>query len=132
MSDNSSKPAIPAWQRAQQQQPLNPSTDAPTAQDTDVTNSTSDERASATAEEIQDPTPDQSNTEDAPLTAEERAQQLEIVRAFLEDPGVKDEPIDRKREFLEAKGISQDMIEQELGIPTVASTATPPSTSISA
>jgi hypothetical protein len=66
------------------------------------------------------------------LTAEERAQQLEIVRAFLEDPGVKDEPIDRKREFLEAKGISQDMIEQELGTSTAASTATPPSTSISA
>jgi hypothetical protein len=132
MSDNSSKPAIPAWQRAQQQQPLHPSTEASPAQDADVTNSTPGEQASATTEETQDSTPEQPSTEDAPLTAEERAQQLEIVRAFLEDPGVKDEPIDRKREFLEAKGISQDMIEQELGIPTVASTATPPSTSISA
>ncbi|KAM0701137.1 hypothetical protein Q7P35_011498 [Cladosporium inversicolor] len=131
MSDNSSKPAIPAWQRAQQQ-PLNPSTDAPTAQDADVTNSTSDERASATTEEAQDSTTEHSNTKDAPLTAEERAQQLEIVRAFLDDPGVKDEPIDRKREFLEAKGISQDMIEQELGTSTIVSTATLPSTSISA
>jgi hypothetical protein len=132
MSDSSSKPSIPAWQRAQQQQPLNPSTDAITAQDADMTNKTSGEEEPATTEETQESTPEQPNTEDAPLTAEERAQQLEIVRAFLEDPGVKDEPIDRKREFLEAKGISQDMIEQELGTSTVVPTATPPSTSISA
>jgi hypothetical protein len=133
MSGNSSKPAIPAWQRAQQQQPLNPSTDASTAQDADVTdNTTPDQEESATRVEAQEPSPESSNTDDAPLSAEERAQQLEIVRAFLEDPGVKDEPIERKREFLEAKGISQDMIEEELGTSTPVSTATPSSTSISA
>lgn len=131
MSGNSSKPTIPAWQRAQQQ-PLNPSTDASTAQDADVTDkSTSSEEQATTSEEAQEPAPEHSPTEDAPLSPQERAQQLEIVRAFLEDPGVKDEPIDRKREFLEAKGIAQDMIEQELGTSTTAVSATPPSTSIS-
>ena len=129
MSGNSSKPAIPAWQRANQQ-PLNPSTDASTAKDADVTDNNAPEPA--TTEETQEPAPEQSNPNDAPLSAQERAQQLEIVRAFLEDPGVKDEPIDRKREFLEAKGISQDMIEQELGTSTAAPTATPPPPSISA
>lgn len=129
MSGNSPKPAIPAWQRANQQ-PLNPSTDASSAKDGDVTDTNAPEPA--TTEETQESAPDQSNPEDAPLSAQERAQQLEIVRAFLEDPGVKDEPLDRKREFLEAKGISQDMIEQELGTYTTVSAAAPPSTSISA
>ena len=132
MSGNSSKPAIPAWQRAQQQ-PLNPSTDASTVKDADVTDkSTTEQEQPTTTEETQDLTSEPSNTEDAPPSAEERSQQLEIVRAFLEDPGVKDEPIERKRGFLEAKGISQDMIEQELGISAAPSTATQPSTSISA
>ena len=132
MSGNSSKPAIPAWQRAQQQ-PLNPSTDASAAKNADVTDkSTTDQEEPSTTEETQDSAPEHSNTEEVALSAEERAQQLEIVRAFLEDPGVKDEPIERKRGFLEAKGISQDMIEQELGISAAPSTATQPSTSISA
>lgn len=129
MSGNSSRPAIPAWQRAQQ--PLRPSADSSPTQDADAKdNSTSGQDEAAATEGTTDPTLEQSNTEDAPLSAEERAQQLEIVRSFLEDPGVKDEPIERKREFLEAKGIAQDMIEQELGTSTVTSTATPPSTSI--
>ena len=107
MSGNPSKPAIPAWQRAQQQ-PLNPNTVAPSANDADVTDkSTSDQEEPSAKEETQDPAPEQSNTEDAPLSPEERAQQLEIVRASLEDPGVKDEPVERKREFLEAKGIAK-------------------------
>jgi hypothetical protein len=132
MSGNSSRPTIPAWQRAQQQ-PLKPTTDAPNVQDTDVTdNSTPGQEEPVATEETQDPTSASSSAEDVPLTAEERAQQLEIVRSFLEDPGVKDEPIERKREFLEAKGIAQDMIEQELGTSTASSTASPPTASISA
>ena len=131
MTGNASKPAIPAWQRAQQQ-PLNSSADASTAQDADVTDkSTSGEEQPITPEQSQEPAQEHPNTEDAPLSPEGRAQQLEIVRAFLEDPDVKDEPIDRKREFLEAKGIAQDMIEQELDSSTATSTATQPSASIS-
>lgn len=127
MSDGSSKPVIPAWQRAQQ--PLKPSSDSPTVPDADAKdNAIADQEESTPTDEAQESTRDQSNTEDAPLSAEERAQHLEIVRSFLQDPGVKDEPIDRKREFLEAKGIAQDMIEQELGI----SASKPSSTAITA
>jgi hypothetical protein len=130
MSGNSSRPAIPAWQRAQQQ-PLKPSTE-PSAKHADVTDDrTASQEELIATEETQEVTSEASNTEDAPLTAQERAQQLEIVRSFLEDPGVKDEPIERKREFLEAKGIAQDMIEQELGISSAVSTTSPPTTSIS-
>lgn len=128
MSGNSSRPAIPAWQRAQP--PLRPSADPSPTQDADAKDNSTSGQDEPTTTEITDSTPEQSSTEDAPLSAEERAQQLEIVRSFLEDPGVKDEPIERKREFLEAKGIAQDMIEQELGTSAVTSTAPPPSTSI--
>ena len=132
MSGNSSRSAIPAWQRAQQQ-PLQSNTDASSTQDADKTdNSIPDRGESSPTEETQESTLEHPHTEDAPLSAEERAQQLEIVRSFLQDPGVKDEPIDRKREFLEAKGIAQDMIEQELGTSAATLTAAPPATSISA
>jgi hypothetical protein len=120
MSDNSSKPAIPAWQRAQQ--PLQPSSDTPAARDVDAKdNDIASQEEPTLTDEAQESHSNQTSTEDVSLSTEERAQQLEIVQSFLQDPGVKDEPIDKKREFLEAKGIAQDMIEQELG----TSTATP-------
>jgi ribosome-binding ATPase YchF (GTP1/OBG family) len=50
------------------------------------------------------------STQEVTLSAEERPQQLEIVKSFLEYPGVKDEPVEKKREFLESKGIAQSMI----------------------
>jgi hypothetical protein len=127
MSDNSPKPAIPAWQRAQQ--PLKTSSDSPTARDADAKDNDIDgQEVSTPTDEVEESTSNQSSADDVPLSAEERAQQLEVVRSFLQDPGVKDEPIDKKREFLEAKGIAQDMIEQEL----VTLTTTPQSTSITA
>lgn len=47
-----------------------------------------------------------------------------MVKKFLEDPGVKDEPVEKKREFLESKGITKEMIDQELGAaPTQTSSA---------
>lgn len=130
MSGNSSKPAIPAWQRAQQ--PLKSSSDMPTAPDADAKdNDIADQEESTPTDGARESTSDQSTTEDTPLSAEERVQQLEIVRSFLQDPGVKDEPIDKKREFLAGKGIAQDMIEQELGTELGTSPAIPSSTSTS-
>jgi hypothetical protein len=120
MSGNSSKPVIPTWQRGQQ--PLKPASDPPTTRDADAKDdSISSQEELDRTKEIEDSTPEKLISENAPLTAEERAQQLEVVRAFLQDPGVKDEPIERKREFLEAKGIAEDTIDQELGVSTATS-----------
>ena len=113
MADDKSKPAIPAWQRAPQQQPATgktgadnrieeaptpPASETPTPSDTAVP--TSAEPAAALAAE-------ESSSTDAT-----KASQLENVKTFLEDPAVKNEPTDKKRAFLEGKGISNGVIEQ--------------------
>lgn len=113
----SNKPGIPAWQRAQQ--PLQSTTPSPTTQPTEyaetkVNDTTTPEQSNAQQDHEQTTT-EQSNTQEVTLSAEERSQQLDIVKSFLEDPGVKDEPVEKKREFLESKGIAQAMIDQELG-----------------
>jgi hypothetical protein len=113
----SNKPAIPAWQRAQK--PLQPTTPAPITQSTEDAetkgNDTAVAEQSNTPKDDQEATAEQPSTQDVTLSAEEQSQQLEIVKSFLEDPGVKDEPVEKKREFLESKGIAQSMIDQELG-----------------
>jgi hypothetical protein len=124
MSDSSSKPAIPEWQRAQN--PLQSSSDTPAARDADSKdNDIAGQDESTPRDEAQESISNQPSAEDVPLSAEERAQQLEIVQSFLQDPAVKDEPIEKKREFLEAKGIAQDMIEQELGTSAATSQFVP-------
>ncbi|KAL1584851.1 hypothetical protein WHR41_06600 [Cladosporium halotolerans] len=119
MSDNSSKPpSIPAWQRAQQ--PLKPETDASQseqqARDTDAEDGDAPGPEDSTPQNgSQDEQTEEKASHEPPLSADERAQQLEIVKAFLDDPGVKDEPIEKKRAFLESKGVTTEMIDQELG-----------------
>jgi hypothetical protein len=113
----SNKPGIPAWQRAQQ--PLQSTTLPPTSQPAEDAetkdNDTTVTEQSNVQKESQETASEEPNTQDVTLSAEERSQQLEIVKSFLEDPGVKDEPVEKKREFLESKGIAQAMIDQELG-----------------
>jgi hypothetical protein len=110
----SNKPGIPAWQRAQQ--PLQSTTPSPTTQPTEgAETKANDTELSNAQQDHQETTTEESNTQEVALSAEERSQQLEIVKSFLEDPGVKDEPVEKKREFLESKGIAQAMIDQELG-----------------
>ena len=113
----SNKPGIPAWQRAQQ--PLQSTTPPPTTQPTEDTetkdNDTTVPEQSSAQQDNQETTAGESSTQEATLSAEERSQQLDIVKSFLGDPGVKDEPVEKKREFLESKGIAQAMIDQELG-----------------
>jgi len=113
----SNKPSIPAWQRAQQ--PLQSTTPAPATQptkdaETKANDTTVPEQSNAQQED-QENAAKQPSTPEAVLSADERSQQLEIVKSFLEDPGVKDEPVEKKREFLESKGIAQAMVDQELG-----------------
>ena len=113
----SNKPGIPAWQRAQQ--PLQPTSPPPTTQRTEGTETTANDTTviepSTAQQDHQETTTEESNTQEVTLSSDERSQQLEIVKSFLEDPGVKDEPVEKKREFLESKGIAQAMIDQELG-----------------
>jgi hypothetical protein len=119
----SNKPGIPAWQRAQQ--PLQSTTPSPTTQPTEdaetKANDTTTPEQSNAQQDHEQTTTEQSNTQEVTLSAEERSQQLEIVKSFLEDPGVKDEPVEKKREFLESKGIAQAMIDQELGSKSTSS-----------
>jgi hypothetical protein len=123
----SNKPAIPAWQRAQQ--PLQAATPPPTTQPTEDTetkdNDTAVPQQSNTQQGHQETTAEDPSPQDVTLSAEERSQQLEIVKSFLEDPGVKDEPVEKKREFLESKGIAQAMIDQELGTKSTPSPSPP-------
>lgn len=122
MSDDSPKPAIPAWQRAQQ--PLKPSSDTSTQSHTPDTTSAGPQESTPAASE---PAPDASapGAEEASLpSAEDAGKQADQVKSFLQDPGVRDEPIEKKRAFLASKGIPEDVIDRELG--------TPPATSLSA
>jgi hypothetical protein len=113
----SNKPGIPAWQRAQQ--PLQSTTPPPATQPTEDTetkdNDTTVPEQSNAQQDIQETTTEDPSTQEVAFSAEERSQQLDIVKSFLEDPGVKDEPVEKKREFLESKGIAQAVIDQELG-----------------
>ncbi|KAM0690595.1 hypothetical protein Q7P36_009363 [Cladosporium allicinum] len=119
----SNKPGIPAWQRAQQ--PLQSTTPPPTTQPTEDTdtkdNDTTIPEQSSAQQDIQETTTEDPSTQEVTLSAEERSQQLDIVKSFLEDPGVKDEPVEKKREFLESKGIAQAVIDQELGTKSTSS-----------
>ena len=115
----SNKPSIPAWQRAQQ--PLQSSSTPPSTEpakevEAKQNDTTVPEQPDAQQDQdSQDTNTEPSTTPDVTLSAEEQSQQLEIVKSFLEDPGVKDEPVEKKREFLESKGIAEAMIDQELG-----------------
>lgn len=115
MAVDNSRPAIPAWQRAHQQQPATekknedikseePAASADTGAETptDVAIPTPEEPAVALATEV-------STAEDASSES-----QLHNMRTFLEDPAVKNASIEKKRAFLEGKGISKDLIEQVL------------------
>ena len=126
----SNKPGIPAWQRAQH--PLQSTTPPPTTKPTEDAetkdNDTTIPEQSNAQQDPQETATEEPSTQEVVLSAEEQSQQLEIVKSFLEDPGVKDEPVDKKREFLESKGIAQAMIDQELGPKTSPSPQSPLST----
>lgn len=124
MSNRSSAPGIPAWQRAQQPMSSEPNTTAePQSQDADTKDNDAPGAEDSTIEDSsQDVADRQSGGDEIAPAAEDRTRQIEMVKKFLEDPGVKDEPVEKKREFLESKGITKEMIDQELGTNPSSST----------
>lgn len=123
---------MPAWQRAQQ--PLQSGANTATeqqSQDADANDkntpgaeeSTTEDNANHAAAEKEP-----GNGENTP-SAEDQLRQVDMVKKFLEDPGVKDEPVEKKREFLESKGISKEMIDQELGAASTSASPSPLDTS---
>jgi len=116
MSDDPKEPAIPAWQRSQPAKPLETTTtSAPTPTEDDIeTNKGQSGTASKTI-----PT---SATNETGLDA---AAQLENIKSFLEDPSVRDAPLDKKRAFFANKGIAQELVDQALPPETPSSTPTP-------
>ncbi|KAK5164141.1 uncharacterized protein LTR77_010232 [Saxophila tyrrhenica] len=114
MGDDDSNPAIPAWQRAQKQQPApSPSEGSEKGQSAadqgireyepkEIEIATPVEpAATAAAEEM--------STEETTPTL-----QLQHMQTFLEDPAVKNAPMEKKRAFFESKGISKEQIDQAL------------------
>lgn len=112
MPDDSSKPGIPAWQRAQQ--PLKPSSNTPAQSQAPAPSEAGPEESTPANPE---PTQDLSalGAEEASSSSTKDAErQTNQIKSFLQDPGVKDEPVEKKRAFLASKGIPQDVVDQEL------------------
>lgn len=112
MSDDSSKPGIPAWQRAQQ--PLKPASDSPVQSQAPAASEAGPEESTPAS-----PGPTQEASapgaaESSSPSTEDAERQTDQVKSFLQDPGVKDEPVEKKRAFLASKGIPQDVIDREL------------------
>jgi hypothetical protein len=115
MADDGSKPAIPAWQRAQRsQQGTAGSTASPTSDEqiSDV------EGEKEELKEIEIPTP----VEPAAVAASQELAsegttptlQLQHMQTFLEDPAVQAASMEKKRAFFESKGITKEQIDQAL------------------
>ncbi|KAK1074900.1 hypothetical protein LTR74_000744 [Friedmanniomyces endolithicus] len=102
MSDGSAKRSIPSWQQsaklALSESTRGSGNDAPNVQEAAaVSTSSSDE-----ADSEESPPPESSDT------------QLDMVEAFLSDPKVKHESVEKKRVFLQSKEIPVDTIDQVL------------------
>ena len=111
MSDGASKPAIPAWQRAQQQPTPPPTTASKPEDDTSGAAAGAEDSTAHTHGGSDD---DLSTEESIPPPDDTSQLELDQVRAFLDEPGVKDEALGKKRAFLESKGISTKVINQSL------------------
>ncbi|RMY33899.1 hypothetical protein D0866_05609 [Hortaea werneckii] len=112
MADGKGKSSIPAWQRSRQQQaPPSPATADEASKPSDQHSGPEDSTSSG--EETR-------NTHEDAMEAEEVApppegtSQLDMVEAFLADPGVKDAPLEKKRRFLESKEIPVETIDKVL------------------
>jgi hypothetical protein len=106
MPGNSSKPAIPEWQRKAS------STSSPADQNT------SDK-----------PTGETTATDDEQTTTSpDRSSLLEQAKTFLSDPEIRDATTDRKITFLESKGLTNDEIDSLLGVSRNEDAPTAPET----
>ncbi|KAF2725597.1 hypothetical protein K431DRAFT_215353 [Polychaeton citri CBS 116435] len=95
--DSSPKPAIPAWQQAQ-----NPTPESQPSESSAVPNT-----------EGRDPADDTKDEPVSDATAEPTSEQLvEQMRAFLTDEAIKAAPAEKVRAFFESKNIHKDLIDQ--------------------
>jgi hypothetical protein len=95
MPDDSSKPAIPEWQRK-----------------ASATSSPADQNNSADK-----PAEETTSTEDEQTTtSSDRSALLEQAKTFLADPEIRDATTSRKITFLESKGLTNDEIDSLLGV----------------
>lgn len=123
MANGAPKPAVPAWQRAQPTQSA-----APDTKDDDQALKQAPGKGEGTAEEEADGhvSVDTVGEEESALPPEGTSQ-LDMVEAFLADPGVKDAPLGKKRAFLASKDIPVETIDRVLQQESNAeSTAFPP------
>lgn len=91
MTNNSSKPSIPEWQRN--------STPASSPPQDEAKNNTS-----------------ASNSDSVPTPDQDRSALLEQAKTFLSDPTIRDATTTRKITFLESKGLTSDEINSLLGV----------------
>lgn len=116
MANDDSNPAIPAWQRAGRptEQAVITAGEPKEGQPSKAPETREDE-----PKEIEIPTPEEpaAVAAAAELTSEGTTSTLQRqhMQTFLEDPAVKDAPMEKKRAFFESKGISKDQIDQALG-----------------
>lgn len=106
MSDRPDKPAIPAWQRAAKSPPTIEPSFTPTTTDSKDTNTDADAVATS---------PDLTAASTSTISADDKEGQREQIRAFLQDPIVKDQAVEKKRAFLKSKDMPGDLIDEELG-----------------
>lgn len=103
--DRPKAPRIPAWQ--QQQEAPNSAAQQPIPSP-----ASSDAHQEPTVVHESSASPKQA--EDAPSTQSSPSFSKDEVRTFLLDPGVRDAPDDKKRSFLEAKGVSKQVVDEIL------------------
>jgi hypothetical protein len=110
----SSKPGIPAWQRAQ------PSA-APASSPTSEQEPKPAESEPESDQKTEDAEGSRSETgENRPTEAEKPTQPpvlLEQASRFLEDPAIRDAPREKKVAFLQSKGVKAEDIEELLATP---------------
>lgn len=115
MSDDKGKPAsIPAWQRSQK--PLGSGSQS---QENSAPGKTTgaDNQEPRSVDKGQVATPDEASVQPSDESAENMSEaepNINQVRKFLEDPKVRTAPDDKKRAFLESRGVSKEMIDEVL------------------
>ena len=128
MAESKPKAAIPSWQRALQ--PSEPSsTTTPSAGPSGETNKdgaprleeTTPAASSTTNSEAAEAPGAEESAEESVQIEENAGSQLDMVDAFLQDPAVKNEPVAKKRAFLESKSIPKERIDEALSTSTADS-----------
>ncbi|KAK7553328.1 peroxisomal membrane anchor protein conserved region-domain-containing protein [Phyllosticta citricarpa] len=107
-SSSDSKPGIPAWQRPST--PATPSSSSATDESRPSTPSTSSSSSEKTADDSEASQASSSNGQE-----QKSGMLLEHAKLFLKDVTIRDAPAERKRQFLQSKGVNDEDINELLG-----------------